>query len=337
MLKTRVCHLLGIEYPIIQGGMINISNPELAAAVSRAGGLGIIGPDSGMTGPGDLTQNLKASIARARALTSKPFGVNLPVSLEEDVLDLEQVPQLKEVIDLVVAEGVRVVTTSGGDPVLWTRYLKDRGVSVLHVVASVHHARRAEAAGVDAVIAEGYEAGGANGRDELPTPVLVPQVVEAVGIPVLAAGGIMDARGFVAALALGAEGVQMGTRFIATRECVAHPRFKEALVQAGDTDTVITGRRFSLVRVLKNPVARRILEMEAEGRSPEEIRAYIGSGRSRLGQLQGDLEQGQAFCGAGAGLIHDVVPAAEVVRRLVEGAEEILGRLNRLFPSTGTG
>jgi enoyl-[acyl-carrier protein] reductase II len=317
MKKTRVCDLLGIEYPIIQGGMTWIANAELAAAVSNAGGLGIISPNAGMASDGNPIDNLRGQIAKARSLTSKPFGVNLPL----------QDPTIKEEIDVVIDEKIPIVTTSAGNPATYTQYLKDAGVKVLHLVASVRHAAGAERRGVDAVVAEGYEAGGHNGFDELPTFVLVPQVVDAVQVPVIAAGGIADARGFVAALALGAEGVQIGTRFVATRECIAHQKVKEAIVEAIDTGTAISGRKLGPTRGLKNELTTKVLEMESHGASAEELQSFIGARRARMGKLDGDLVEGEVYCGAAAGIIKGIVSAGEVVREIVEGAEAVLTRL----------
>jgi len=317
MKKTRVCHLLGIEYPIIQGGMTWVANAELAAAVSNAGGLGLISPNAGMAPDGNPVENLRNQIKKAKSLTDKPFGVNFPL----------QDPTIKEQIDVAIEEKIPVVTTSAGNPATYTSYLKEAGIKVLHLVASVRHAQGAERRGVDAVIAEGYEAGGHNGFDELPTFVMVPQVVDAVEIPVIAAGGIADARGFIAALALGAEGVQMGTRFLATHECIAHQTVKEGVVAAIDTGTVISGRKLGPTRGLKNELTDKILEMESGGASSEELQSFIGPGRARLGKLAGDLVDGEAYCGAVAGMITELVSAGEVVRSIVEGSDAILAKL----------
>ncbi len=317
MKRTRICDLLGIEYPIIQGGMTWVANAELAAAVSNAGALGIISPNAGMKLEGDVVEHLRSQIRKAKSLTDRPFGVNLPV----------QIPEIRELIDVLMAEGVKVVTTSAGSPALYTGLLKEGGVKVLHVVASVRHALSAERHGVDAVIAEGYEAGGHNGFDELPTMVLVPQVVDAVSIPVVAAGGIADARGLVAALALGAEGVQMGTRFVATYECVAHQNFKDGMIKASDTGTVITGRKLGPSRVLKGEFASKLLEMESKGATPEELLAFIGIARSRTGELDGDMTQGEAYCGAIVGMVTEIVSAGDVVRGIVEGYSRVVAGL----------
>ena len=317
MKKTRLCDLLGIEYPIIQGGMVWITNAELAAAVSNAGGLGLISPTAGMSLNDDQVAHLRQQIRTAKSLTSKPFGVNLPLLT----------PGIEDLIAAVIDERVSVAVTAAGNPALYTSRLKEAGIKVLHVAAAVRHAQSAERRGVDAVIAEGYEAGGHNGLDEITTFALIPQVVDAVTIPVVAAGGIADARGVVAALALGAAGVQMGTRFVATHECIAHPNFKEAIVKASDVDTVITGRKLGPARILKNEFADRILEMEAAGASAEELIAFIGIARSRTGQLEGDLVNGEAYCGSIAGMIKEIKSAGEVIQSIVDSYDTVLASL----------
>ena len=318
MKHTRLCELLGIDYPIIQGGMVWIASAELAAAVSNAGGLGLISPNAGMSRNGDQVENLKKQIEIAKGLTSKPFGVNLPILNN---------PQIEALVDAVIKARVKVVVTAAGNPALYTSRFKEAGTKVLHLVAAVRHAQSAEKRGVDAVIAEGYEAGGHNGLDELTTLTLVPQVVDAVAIPVVAAGGIADARGVVAALALGAEGVQMGTRFVATRECGAHQNFKDAIVKASDTDTAITGRKLGPTRILKNEIAAKLLDMEATGASAEELLAFIGSSRSRTGQFEGDLANGEAYCGSIAGMIKEIKSVAEIIRNIVDDYDAVLARL----------
>lgn len=318
MKRTRLCDLLGIEYPIIQGGMVWIANAELAAAVSNAGGLGLISPTSGMSRNDDQVENLKKQLEITKSLTSKSFGVNLPILNN---------PQIEELVTTVIDAKVKVVVTAAGNPALYTSRLKEAGIKVLHLVAAVRHAQSAERRGVDAVIAEGYEAGGHNGLDELTTFTLVPQVVDAVTIPVVAAGGIADVRGVVAALALGADGVQMGTRFVATRECIAHQNFKEAIVKASDTDTVITGRKLGPTRILKNEVAAKIMDMEAAGASVEELLAFLGSSRSRTGQFEGDMANGEAYCGAIAGMIKEIKSVGEVIRSIVDNYETVVASL----------
>ena len=318
MKKTRLCDLLGIEYPRIQGGMTWVANAELAAAVSNAGGLGIINPNADMAEDGNRVDNLRSQIKKVKSLTDKPFGVNFPLPN----------PGTEVLIDVAIEEKVPVVTTSAGNPATYTTYLKEAGVKVLHVVSSVRHAVGAERRGVDAVIAEGYEAGGHNGFDELTTFVLVPQVVDAVKIPVVAAGGIADARGFVAALVLGAEGVQIGTRFVATHECIAHPKFKEAITEAIDTGTVTSARKLGPTRGIKSELTDKILEMESRGATAEELLAFVGPGtRARQGSMEGDFIHGEAYAGSIAGMITEIVSAGEVVRSIVEGSEAVLASL----------
>jgi enoyl-[acyl-carrier protein] reductase II len=267
---------------------------------------------------GDQVENLKKQIEIAKGLTSKPFGVNLPILNN---------PQIEALVDAVIKAKVKVVATAAGNPALYTSRFKEAGIKVLHLVAAVRHAQSAERRGVDAVIAEGYEAGGHNGLDELTTLTLVPQVADAVSIPVVAAGGIADARGVVAALALGADGVQMGTRFVATRECAAHQNFKDAVVKASDTDTAITGRKLGPTRILKNEIATKLLAMEAAGASAEELQAFIGSSRSRTGQFEGDLANGEAYCGSVAGMIKEIKSVAEVIQSVVDNYDKVLARL----------
>jgi enoyl-[acyl-carrier protein] reductase II len=317
MRETRVCDLLGIKYPIIQGGMTWIANAELAAAVSEAGGLGTISPNAGMRIEDNVEVSLRDQIRKAKGLTSKPFSVNIVVLI----------PEIAALVDVLIDEEVPVVTTSAGSPRLHTRRLKEAGIRVLHVVSSVRQAQVAEDSGVDAVIAEGFEAGGHNGFDELTTMVLVPQIADAVEIPVIAAGGIADARGLVAAFALDAEGVQMGTRFIATTECNAHQKFKDRLVAASDIGTTITGRALSPTRGLKNEFSARIADMDCRGTTADELLALIGLGRSRMGQLDGLVEEGELYCGAISGMIHDVVSAGDVVRKMVKDYDGVVAGL----------
>ena len=315
MKSTRVCDLLGIKYPVIQGGMGWVSNAELAAAVSNAGGLGVISP---ILGPEETWLDYeREQIRKAKKLTSRPFGVNIGL----------EVPLARERIEVALQEGVRVIVTAAGSPALYTRYLKNAGATVIHIVFSVGHARKAHAEGVDAVVASGFEGGGLLSKDELPTMVLVPQVVDAVKVPVIAAGGIADARGVVAAFALGAEGVQMGTRFLATNESPIRANYKAAIVRGEDTATTVTGRKGPLsARVLKNEFSRRILEMENAGASPREIGEFIGVGRLKLA-VEGDTERGSLMCGAVAGLIREVFSAEEVIRHIVEGYDKVVDGL----------
>jgi enoyl-[acyl-carrier protein] reductase II len=271
-----------------------------------------------MSRNGDQVENLKEQIEIAKGLTSKPFGVNLPILNN---------PQIEALVNVVIKAKVKVAVTAAGNPALYTSRFKEAGIKVLHLVAAVRHAQSAEKRGVDAVIAEGYEAGGHNGLDEVTTFTLVPQVADAVSIPVVAAGGIADARGIVAALALGADGVQMGTRFVATRECAAHQNFKDAIVKASDTDTAITGRKLGPTRILKNELATKLIEMEAAGASAGELQAFIGSGRSRTGQFEGDLANGEAYCGSVAGMIKEIKSVAEIIQSIVDNYDKVLARL----------
>ena len=293
MKKTRVSRLLGIQYPILQGGMFWLATAELAAAVSNAGALGVISPHAGMERGGDPADNLRRQITRIRGLTEKPWAVNL-------LLDMEMTGILT---DVMLQEEIRIVITAAGSPHLYTDLFRAEGIKVLHLVSSVKQARIAESCHVDAVIAAGVESAGRVGHDELPLFSLIPQVADAVSIPIIASGGIADARGVVAALALGAEGVQLGTRFVAANENIAHPAYKQALVQAQDTDSVITARKFMPTRILKTEFSGRLLELETSGASTETVREFLGRGRARRGQMEGDLVNGEFYCGTSAGLI----------------------------------
>ncbi len=318
MKKTRISQILGIEYPILQGGMLWLADAGLAAAVSNAGGLGVISPMAGMEPHGEPVDNLKDQIEKAKGLTKKPFGVNIPLDLRDCGLLME----------LILSQQVQVVVTAAGDPRLYTELLQSQDTKVLHVLSSVRHAKAAESAGVDAIIVEGVEAAARNGFDELPLFSLIPQVVDAVGIPVIAAGGIVDSRGVVAAMALGAEGVQLGTRFVVVKENIASQKYKDAIIAAKDTDTVITCRQLIPSRSLKTTeFTQALLALEEGGATADELRDFIGHAASRTGGLEGDLENGEAYCGSSAGLIHEILGAGEVVRRLVNGCQEVIDSL----------
>lgn len=317
MKKTRVCELLEVEYPIIQGGMLWLATAELAAAVSNAGGLGVISPFAGMEKDGDSSENLRLQITKVRDLTPKPFGVNIPLYLQQSGV----------FIDVLLKEGTPIAITSGGDPHHYTELLHQEGMKVLHVVSSVKQARIAESCKVDAVIVEGVEAGAYVGLDEIPLFSLIPQVADVVSVPIIAAGGIVDARGVVAAFALGAEGVQLGTRFIAVEENIANPKYKQAIIEAKDTDTMITCRKLLPTRSLKTEFTRRLLELEERVASAEEIRAFLGYSRARKGQIEGDLLNGELYAGASVGLIKEILPAATVIRGLIEGYEKIIQKI----------
>ena len=307
MKRTRICYLLKIDYPILQGGMLWLATAELAAAVSNAGALGVISPFAGMERNGDPLENLRLQIARARNLTKKPFGINIPLDLDQSGI----------LIDTILKEKVNIVVTAAGDPRHYTEVLRKEGVKVLHVVSTAKQAQSAESCKIDAVIVEGVEAAAHLGFDEIPLFSLIPQVADVVSIPVIAAGGIADARGVVAAFALGAEGVQLGTRFVAVEENIAHSKYKQAILNAEDTDTAITCRKLLPTRSLKTEFTRRLLELEESGASAGDIREFLGYSRARRGQVEGDLENGEAYSGASAGLIKEILPAAEVVQRLV--------------------
>jgi enoyl-[acyl-carrier protein] reductase II len=296
-------------------------NGELAAAVSNGGGLGVISSNPGWANVEDRTENVRAHIKRAKALTHKPLGANFPLFILGEYAQRH--------FEMLVEEGIRVVACSGGSPKAMTRQFKDAGMTVLHVVGNVKQARAAEDAGVDLVVCEGYEAGGVENPDELTTMVLTPCVVDAVKIPVLAAGGIADARGLLAAFALGAEGVQMGSAFLATHECHVHDDFKQAIVRSGDTATVMTQRALGrLSRALKTELTLKMVELDRRG-AADELRALLAShpsGRDPQyrGQMEGDMVHGEPAAGQAVALVREIKSASELVRDLVRGAERIL-------------
>jgi len=309
-MKTKICDILGIDYPILQGAMAWIGSAELASAASNAGGLGIIHPFSGR-GLGD-------EIELAREMTKRPFGVNIPILS----------PGAKRVVDMVISEGIEVVTASVGNPLKFTKRLQKEGVTVIQVVTNLRHAKRAEEAGVDAVVAQGIEAGGHPGSDEITTMTLIPQVATLLEIPVIAAGGICDARGFAAALVLGAEGVQIGTRFIATKECIADEGFKSAILGAASRDTTVIGRGVFPSRVISNEFSARFEGMDEKAKSKEMLTEIE---RAKAGLLEGDLVEGSLWCGQSAGMISEILSVEEIIKGIICGAEEILERSGGLF------
>lgn len=312
MFYTEICKMLDIEFPIIQGGMAWVATAELTAAVSNAGGLGIIAAGSA---PEDVVRN---EIKKAKSLTDKNFGVNIYFMS----------PHVDKVIDVVVEEEVPVVTTGAGNPGKYMSKLKQAGIKVIPVVSSVALARRLERVGADALIAEGMECGGHIG--ELTTMALVPQVVDAVKIPVIAAGGIADARGFLAALALGAKGVQMGTRFVCARECTAHEKFKEAIITAKDRSTIVTGKTTGHpVRVIKNKLSLKFEELEQKQASVFELEA-LGQGKLRLAVVDGDVENGSVMAGQVSGMIKEVKSAENIIQDIIKGASKLLNSLSSL-------
>lgn len=307
-LKTRLTTLLGIEHPIIQGGMAWTATAELVGAVSNAGGIGIIGAGHM---PTDL---LREQIRTAKAITDRPFGVNLMLLT----------PHIDDIVQLVLDEHVPMVTTGAGNPGKYMTALKEADIRVLPIVPSVALAKRMESIGADALIGEGMEAGGHIG--ELTTMVLTPQLVDAVDIPVVAAGGIADGRGVAAAFALGAEGVQVGTRFMCAEECTIHPAVKEEVLKAKDRDTIVTGRSTGHpVRVIKNKLARQIMELDRENKA-EEIEA-LGTGKLALAMRQGDIDMGSLMAGQSAAMVCRIEPAADIVNEMVRDAEELLRTL----------
>jgi NAD(P)H-dependent flavin oxidoreductase YrpB (nitropropane dioxygenase family) len=314
--RTRAAELLGVEYPIVQAPIAPYTTPELVAAVSEAGGLGVLA--AAMMAP----DAIRDAIRRIRELTDRPFAVNFALGHRP----------LDDLLEATLAARVPVVSITGGNPEPILRRVAGTGVLTMVLVAGVRQAQKAESLGADAVIAVGQEGGGHLGRDDIGTFVLTPRVVDAVRIPVLASGGIGDARGLAAALALGAAGIEMGTRFVATRECVAHPAYKEALVRASERDTVVIERSVGRPgRVLDTPGARRILAAEAEGKGIEELLPLIEGATNRRGAHDGDLEAGFVWAGQVAGLIADVPTVAELVERLVGGAAAIAGDLAARF------
>lgn len=313
MFHTAICDLLNIQYPIIQGGMAWVATAELAAAVSNGGGLGIIGAGNA---PGEF---VRQQIRKAKTLTDKPFGVNVMLMS----------PYADDVVKVICEEKVPVVTTGAGNPAKYISDLKNIGCKVIPVIPSVALAKRMERVGADALVAEGHESGGHIG--ELTTMALIPQVVDAVNIPVIGAGGIADGRGMAAALALGAQGVQMGTRFVCSTECTAHEHYKEAIVKAGDRDAVVTGEPTGHpVRVLKNKLTAQYNRLEQEHASLEELEA-LGTGRLKAAVVDGDAEYGSVMAGQIAGLINDIKPAAAIIQDVISQAADVITRMQGLL------
>jgi len=310
-MSNRIKKLFGIKYPIIQAGMIWCSGWELASAVSNAGGLGIIG--SGSMYP----EVLKEQIQKCKEATEKPFAVNLPLLY----------PQIDDHIQILIDEGVKIVFTSAGNPKRWTTYLQEHSITVTHVVSNVKFAEKCVEAGVDAIVAEGFEAGGHNGREETTTLCLIPMVRQSVDIPLIAAGGIGTGRGMLAAMALGAEGVQIGSRFIATPESSAHQNFKDYVLHAKEGDTVLTLKELTPVRLLKNEFFQKLRAAYQRGASQEELRELLGRGRAKKGMFLGDLQEGELEIGQISGLMNEIKPAAEVVEEIWQ---EFLSAKNEL-------
>lgn len=309
MFENRITKLFNISYPIIQAGMIWASGWKLASAVSNAGGLGLIGAGS------MYPEVLREHIRKCKAATRQPFGVNVPLLY----------PDLDQHIKIIIEEGVKVVFTSAGNPKTWTGHLKEQGITVVHVISSSRFALKAQEAGCDAVVAEGFEAGGHNGREETTTLVLVPAVVNAVKIPVIAAGGIATGRQMFAVMALGAEGVQVGSRFVASVEASSHKVFKEAVVRAAEGDTRLSLKRLTPVRLLKNRFSEEVMAAELRGASEEELKNLLGRSRAKRGMFEGNLDEGELEIGQSSILIDGILPAADIVKGLWKEFCEALG------------
>ena len=308
MFQNRVTQLFKIDYPIVQAGMIWASGWKLASAVSQAGGLGLIG--SGSMYP-DV---LKEHIRKCRQATSRPFGVNIPLLY----------PGIEKHIEIVVEENVPIIFTSAGNPKTWTNVLKEKGITVVHVVSSSKFALKAEEAGCDAVVAEGFEAGGHNGREETTSMVLIPAVCRTVKIPVISAGGMATGRQMLAAMVLGAEGVQFGSRFVASEEASSHPSFKQAVIRAKEGDTALTLKQLTPVRMMRNKFFKEVQEAEWRGATSAELQSLLGRARAKKGMFEGDLDEGELEIGQTSALIDNILPAGKIVEMLWKEFSEAL-------------
>ena len=303
MMKTnRITSLFNIKYPLIQAGMVWNSGWKLASAVSNSGGLGLIGAGS------MYPDVLREHILKCKKATEKPFGVNVPLLY----------PNIDQIMQIIVQEGVKIVFTSAGNPRTWTSFLKENGITVVHVVSSVKFALKSEEAGVDAVVAEGFEAGGHNGREETTTFTLIPMVHEKLQIPLIAAGGIATGRGMLAAMVLGADAVQIGSRFVATPEASSHEAYKQMVVDAEEGATQLTLKELAPVRLMKNKFYNEVQQLYTKNPSKEELIHLLGRARAKNGMFEGDLENGELEIGQVSGLIHDIKPAGELVREIIE-------------------
>ncbi len=298
---NRIKQLFSIKYPIIQGGMIWNSGYKLASAVSNAGGLGLIGAGS------MYPEVLREHIQKCKKATTKPFGVNVPMLY----------PNIEEIMQIIVDEGVKIVFTSAGNPKTWTAFLKEKGITVVHVVSSSKFALKAQEAGVDAVVAEGFEAGGHNGREETTTLTLIPMVKENISIPLIAAGGIATGKGMLAAMVLGADGVQMGSRFAASTESSAHIDFKKTILETQEGDTLVTLKELAPVRLIKNKFFHDVQEAYANCASTEDLKTLLGRARAKRGMFEGDLIEGELEIGQISGLIHDILPVETIIGNVI--------------------
>ena len=311
---NSITQLLGIRYPIIQAGMVWASGWRLASAVSNAGGLGLLGAGS------MYPEVLREHIQKCKKATNKPFGVNVPLLY----------PDIDKLMEIIVEEKVSIVFTAAGNPKLWTEHLKSHGCTVVHVVSSVKFALKAQDCGVDAIVAEGFEAGGHNGREETTTMTLIPLVKKAIQIPLIAAGGICSGESMLAAIALGAEGVQVGSRFVATPEASSHSNFKEEILKAEQGATILTLKELTPVRMMKNPFYKKIQNLYQNGASVEELSSALGRGRAKKGMFEGDLSEGELEIGQVAAQINSIKPAAEVVHEFIEIYNKTIERLNKI-------
>ncbi|WP_298903140.1 nitronate monooxygenase [uncultured Psychroserpens sp.] len=313
-MANKITELFNIKYPIIQAGMIWNSGWRLASAASNAGALGLIG--AGSMYPDVLREHIK----KCQDATNKPFGVNVPMLY----------PNIEEIMNIIVEEGVKIVFTSAGNPKTWTSWLKEKGITVVHVVSSVKFALKAQEAGVDAVVAEGFEAGGHNGREETTTLTLIPMVKEQLKIPLIAAGGIANGETMLAVMILGADAVQVGSRFVASTESSAHQAFKDVVVNAKEGDTQLTLKELAPVRLIKNKFFNEVQELYKKGPSIEELKSLLGRARAKRGMFEGDLEDGELEIGQIAGLIHDVKPTAQIVADMVAEFEKARSAVSNL-------
>ena len=298
---NRITALFKIKYPIVQGGMIWNSGYKLASAVSNGGGLGLIGAGS------MYPEILREHIQKCKKATTKPFGVNVPMLY----------PNIDEIMKIIVDEGVNIVFTSAGNPKTWTSFLKENGITVAHVVSSSKFALKAQEAGVDAIVAEGFEAGGHNGREETTTMTLIPMVKEKISIPLIAAGGIATGRGMLAAMVLGADGVQMGSRFAASTESSAHNSFKNIILTVNEGDTQLSLKELAPVRLIKNKFYNDLQDLYAKNPTVDELKNLLGRARSKRGMFEGDLDEGELEIGQIAGLIHEILPAKEIIEQVI--------------------
>lgn len=303
---NKITQLFNIQYPIVQGGMIWNSGYKLASAVSNAGGLGLIGAGS------MYPDVLREHIQKCKKATDKPFGVNVPMLY----------PNIEEIMNIIVEEGVKIVFTSAGNPKTWTSFLKEKGITVVHVVSSSKFALKAQEAGVDAIVAEGFEAGGHNGREETTTLTLIPMVREKIQIPLIAAGGIATGRGMLAAMVLGADGVQVGSRFAASIESSSHADFKQTIVDLEEGGTQVTLKELAPVRLIKNKFYQDIQELYAKCPTTDDLKVLLGRARAKRGMFEGDLVEGELEIGQISGLIHDIKPVKEIVENMVSEFEK---------------